>query len=171
MQTTKQIRKLVRILRKHRPTSAEGLSCLGLKWKESNNGVFRSVYTFPDFPGAVLKLPLREGESAFSGGVVHARREIRSMRRARRRKALRHFRRYIPDVFWCDYKTGAILMRHYDARECSLDGTAGDLWRAEDKILENMFQDTARSRFNDTGRWNFGYDARGQLKLLDWGLV
>ena len=122
-------------------------------------GSFREVYNIFG-TSLVVKIPI-EGD----GNVTHSRREIRRIRQVLRRKNLTHVRRYVPKIYYVDYKNGIIVMERLQK--------IGKITRATEDVICHLFEDTFPCINNDSDAdsKNLGLNSRGQIKVLDWGCV
>ena len=111
----------------------------------------------------VIKFPSLEENSTVSRS--HSRREIRRIKQVLRLRRYRHFRRYVPKIFYVDYQNGVLMME--------LLYEVGKASRPVEKIIDQMLADSfpcLGHRADATGD-NLGVNVRGQIKVLDWGCV
>jgi hypothetical protein len=125
------------------------------------SGCFRSAYKISG-TCLVVKIPFEQRKDDRCS-LFHSRREIRAVTKVLSRKSLKHFRRYVPKIYFADYKTGIIVMEMLD--------TKVDPDKETEKVLRNMFIDTLKNYSSDVGCGNTGYDRRGQIKIIDWGCI
>ena len=159
---------ILKTIRRHKPTSVEEFEDeLGLDLIAMDNGSFREVYNISG-TRLVVKIPMEidlDGCGVHAMAAAHSRREIRRIRQVLRRKNLTHIRRYVPKVYYADYKSGVIVM------EMLRD--IGKVDRAAENIIAHMLEDTfpCVNNCSDAKSTNLGINTRGQIKVLDWGCV
>jgi hypothetical protein len=153
------LRRIINRLRRHRPASySDFRACTGVNLTEVGYGCFRKTFHIDGF-NAVVKFPIE------SWGISHSRREIRRLQQVMRRKTLRHLVRYAPKMLYADYKRGIVVMEYL-----SVIGKSMYVPQSLQDAIGRMLEDTFAGS-SDTKGGNLGYNARRQLKLLDWGCV
>jgi hypothetical protein len=151
---TKKKKQTLQILKKLRPSCSTDLRGV-LKYRYLDSGCFRSVYLLPDID-CVIKFPIASKH--------HSRREVLISDKIRRRHSLRHLVRYIPKIHYADLKTGVVVMeRLFPIKVKDRDSI---------DIIKSMFKDSLGCRYGGDIHWsNSGRNRRGQIKVLDLGLI
>ena len=155
--TIKSMVKKLRLLRPRNATEFENL--LQVKLVPAGSGGFREAFAIKN-SRVIVKFPMSGGSS-----VRHARREIRRIQQILKSEKFFYLRRYVPKIYWWDYKTGVIVV--------VMLNRVSEATSADTDIVTNMLKDTFSTVGGapDTAYTNVGYDGRGQLKVLDWGCV
>ena len=149
------IRELIRKMNRFRPTSQEEFEdAISLNLVHLDSGCFREAYVIKG-TRIVIKFNLDPAMK------YHARREMRVIKRIFHRKSLRHLRRYVPKVYYQDYKNGVIVME--------LLSKVGKISAEAGGVIDQMFQDTFKRGGSDANYTNLGKNGRGQIKVLDLG--
>lgn len=151
---------ILKIIRRRKPTTVDEFEAvLGLDLISIGRGSFREVYNIFG-TRLVVKIPL-EGDY----DRIHSRREIRRIRQVLRRKNLTYVRRYVPKVYYVDYKNGILIVEQLQK--------IGKITRATEDVICHLLEDTFPCINNDSDAdsKNLGLDGRGQIKVLDWGCV
>ena len=93
----------------------------------------------------------------------HSRKDVYVTQMINSNQHLKHLRRYCPKIFYYDYQSAVIAME-------KLTPSVG---YREASIVEDMFRDSLCGGRDclDFGPMNMGKDARGQIKVLDFGCV
>lgn len=150
---------ILKTIRRRKPTTVDEFEeVLGLDLISLCGGSFREAYNIFG-TRLVVKIP-------YDGpGVSHSRREIRRIRQVLRRKNLTHVRRYVPKLYYADYKNGILVMEMLHR--------VGKVSRVSEDIIAHLLEDTFPCVCNDSdaSSTNLGYDGRDQIKVLDWGCV
>lgn len=156
---------ILKTIRRRRPVHALAFEeILGLDLIHIGEGSFREVYNISG-TRLVVKVPLNSAAMDFQTSITHSRREIRRIRQVLRRKNLTHIRRYVPKVYYADYKNGIIVMEMLHR--------LGKVPRAAEDVIAHLLEDTFSciNNCSDASYDNLGYNGRGQIKVLDWGCV
>ena len=149
-------KRVVSLLKKHRPTHIDDLDGV-LSTHLLQGGCFRDAYYITG-TRLVIKFPMGRY------GKVHSRHEIRVIKALTHKSKFRHLSRYCPQLFYRDSKAGVLVME--------LLGSVGQVSTQVCEVVEKMFQDTLGSREGmDLKGYNIGRNMRGQIKILDFGLV
>jgi hypothetical protein len=149
-------KQTLQILKKLQPSCSADLRGF-LKYRYLDSGCFRSVYLLPDID-CVIKFPIVKSSN------YHSRREILISDKIRRRRSLKHLVRYIPKIYYADLKTGVVVMeRLFSAKRSDMECLG---------IIRNIFKDSLGPRSGGDIYWsNSGRNRRGQIKVLDLGLI
>lgn len=151
---------ILKTIRRRKPTTVDEFEdVLGLDLLPLDSGAFREVYNISG-TRLVVKIPIKG-----DGNVTHSRREIRRIRQVLRRKNLTYVRRYVPKVYYVDYKNGILIVEQLQK--------IGKITRATEDVICHLLEDTFPCINNDSDAdsKNLGLDGRGQIKVLDWGCV
>lgn len=157
------LKRIIALLREHEVQTPDQFDeVVGLPLVFIDAGCFREAWAVPN-KRVVVKFPLETEKDDYRLGVLHSRNEIKRMRKIMASNSLRHLRRYIPRVQFANKNTGLILMERLDL--------VGKVPPDKARIVEQMFQDTFGSHHGDLFSTNVGYNGRGQIKVLDLGLI
>src|SRR5216684_6048992 len=97
------IRPTVAKIRTIQPRSVEELRAAGVEMRLLGKGLFRKGYKIKNCD-LVIKFPIGEE------GKIHTRDEVRRLKRLKKDVILK---RFLPEVFYYNKKSGVILMRYY----------------------------------------------------------
>ena len=101
------IRQVINLLKKHKPKNVAEARFIGLKLRQVGQGAFRAVYAIKDLP-LVVKFPSPYWTGQRMASCVdHARFEIRTLKRLSTTK----MKRYLPKIYFTDWKTGVVCMK------------------------------------------------------------
>ena len=158
------LKKIISRMKQYRPQFADEFEqMIGPTLTEiGKGGCFREVFHI-EGTRAVIKFPMQDETGNYS--VIHSRREIRRIKQVMRSKKYKHIQRYVPKMYYSDYKNGILIMQFLH--------DVGDAPEDAQDIIGKMLEDTfcCISKDSDVNKINMGYDGRGQIKVLDWGCV
>ena len=161
------VRAVVKILRKHKPKTADQAVAAGIPLKFFGEGCSRQVFRVLGLK-MVVKFPMASTDpkgNTVSYNLRHARQEIRSFRRIRKMKSGAHIRKHLPEVYYEDARRGVIAMKQYRRHIYS------DYESLKVECLNNYLQVFFRRTDSaDYGGDNFGIES-GVLKILDLGIT
>lgn len=145
--------RVLQIINKIRPTHIDQLKH-HMKCRSLSSGCSRVAFELPG--RIVIKFPFG------SYSVRHAQKDIEIPHLIARRNRFRHLRRFCPKVFYYDH--GVVAMEKLNA--------VGRVSYEICDMLTAVFHDTFGSRkgFDLCGD-NIGRNARGQVKILDFGCI
>jgi hypothetical protein len=162
------VRAVVKILRKHKPKTADQAIAAGIPLKFFGEGCSRQVFRVSGLK-MVVKFPMActdpKGNNTASYNLRHAQQEIRAFRRIRKMKSGAHIRKHLPEVYYEDARRGVIAMKQYRRHSCM------DFESLKAECLNNYLRIFfCVDEVNDYGGDNFGIE-NGVLKILDLGIT
>lgn len=148
-------RKIIRILKKHKPQTVRQLTRRGVPLKFLASGCFRRTYAVVGF-SLVLKFA-KDSED-------HTLAEMRAYERIKRLKKWLPMRRYLPSIYYVSPDGRWLLMRQYPTPckrakyEVALD------------VIERLTKDLGK-KHGDLHNENARLDDNKNIKLIDLGLL
>jgi hypothetical protein len=165
-QSRMTVRRLIQLLKKHRPKTPEAYRASIGKLRYIDAGAFRACYRVLNMP-LVIKFPLSDDDYDDDDGWHHARQEIKVIRVLLSKAKFRPLRKYVPRIFYADYRRGILVTEHLDQRKISQDVA---------EVVEAVFSkyvkpDSEYDSCDFDSEDNLGRDAHGQIKVLDFGCI
>jgi 5-methylthioribose kinase len=157
-------------MEKHKPTTIEDIA---KRWsvRKCGQGAFRRVYAVRNLD-VVIKIPYactnwwRSCAPAPSEGVKHARLEYKAWLRVMTMGRYRALKRYMPDIWYYDSRSGIVIMERYRKARASFFVTHIGCF------IENIIEDLFNLKWElDLGADNLGIDRYGNFRLIDLGLI
>lgn len=164
-----KIKRLVNKLKSRPIKRLADIRKLGIKaWKiDKGNGAYRVVYKVSGLP-VVVKLPAR-----FETDKEHSRQEYKMYKKLK--KNFKQIRKYLPVIYYCNEKTGMVVMRYYKLLKTppyhEYDNKEHPAWQDKEARyaladhLEKLY--SGASDVSNSG--NVARDTDGQLKVIDLG--
>lgn len=161
------MQRLLRLLKKHRPKTAADYRVRIGRLVKLGEGCFRTCYLIPK-TRVVIKFPISNNDDRYEDSLYHSRQDIRVIRDILSKARLKALRKYVPRVFYTSPKTGVIVMERL--RQRSVTKRQAD---AVETIFQAHVKNTEDYDSMDLAdnRSNFAFDARGQIKVLDYGCI
>lgn len=170
-----EIKKVVKLFRKHRPTDLEDILELGIpNWYDIEHekdgkisltyigqGSFRKAYRINNLP---LIVKLSTGSDGLKDGsnLEHTQNEIDAFNWVDTDPKLASIRKYLPKVYYTDHKFGVILMHEY--QHYKFKGSMALMKKASKDIYNAIRKEIDFSK-------NFITTVDKEVVLLDWGLL
>ena len=165
----KSIKDFIGIVKKVKPTGISELRNRGYRLRYLGEGTFRITYRIVGLP-IVIKFPLPTDDDekykscayVYESNVGHSNSEVEALRKIPKIKKLTPLRKYTPKLHYHDSR-GVIIMEYCKplrGKNKNL-GKVAEAWQLSIGVDEND---------HDIGYWNVGKNAKGRLKIVDFGL-
>lgn len=160
------IKQAIKILSMKNPsTPHDALVKCGFSLKLVGEGCFRDTFRVLDTP-LVIKFPCKEyGRRSYNKNLKHALQEYDAWKHIKEStNELRLFRKYLPRVHYFNPVTGVIVMTEYNTKAA---------YKRTRMIaaLRNRLYKSLNACSTDLYEGNVGVDKRGNLKIIDLGLL
>ena len=162
--TETRIGNIVALFEKHQPTTIADVQALGLKTRVAGRGVYRTVHKISGVP-LVVKVPAINTEEGIGGCKAHSVSENKTVRSIKRFKAYSLLKKYMPHIYYCDNKTGVMLVHFYKPMKASSGYAITSL--VED-LVSAVWPYAQTNTDVDLHSGNIGMDG-SQPKLIDLG--
>jgi hypothetical protein len=172
----RSISVFVNALESIRPRNAEELRRHGFRVFRIATGVCRFVYRVNDLP-LVIKFPRNSrvppskfGFKTLRTCIRHSQIEIEAVRRINKYVKYKPLRRYMPTIYYTDYRGGVIVMPQYDRvmRSAAIKQVSSVIKDLVADLFPNL---KYPKHIFDLCSRNFGRDDNGNLIFLDLGLL
>ena len=167
--TNTQIKDL---MSQHKPfTPQNTMRKCNFTLKFLGEGSYREVYHIVG-TNWVIKFPLTEWDPAeFSPLVnwllkhrIHSRNEIDTYLEIKEKKEFKVLRKYLPKILWWEWHTGIIIQEI--CKELEENGSNASISNDLDILFKRYFKGNTDIAVNNVGR-----DLKGNLKVIDMGLI
>lgn len=156
MRISAQLKKLIKVAKRTDVRSRKDFKKAGFRLREINSGCFRTVYKVKGLP-VVIKIPMTS--------CHHGAAEYRRTQKYIRLKRYTVLRRYVPNIYHYNRKTGITIMHYYNP----VPNT--NYYTVMIDFIRKMYNDIASPRFGgDIYPPNCGLDSWGNIKVVDWGI-
>jgi hypothetical protein len=161
--------EFLRKVRKKKPKNADEFRKIA-PLRSRGSGAYREAFTIVG-QNLVVKFPrlkrYRKGGPAHRANIAHARREMYVIGQIKKRDRFKHLRRYLPKIFYMDWKRGIIVME-----KLNFERVNRAWFKRQQEMLSIMVEDTAGMENGgpDIGWHNVGEDNIRRMKIVDLGL-
>lgn len=170
--------EIIKAFKKHKPTEYDSILHLGLELKYISEGAFRSVYRIKH-SNLVVKLPHipipntgefdsdYDEDQALETNIQHSIDEVKNIRKVLRNQKYKALHRYMPNVYYSNDE-GLILMDYYETFK-KWHRHLDDICRMLQHLVDDL---KLEKKWENDIHWaNLGYDANGEIKLIDVGIL
>lgn len=154
----KSVNHLIGLIEKEVPKNESQLMRMvhvGLRYM--GEGSFRAAFEIIDYP-LIVKVPLSNSYC----DLHHAAQEHRWIEKVQKESRYRLLRRYMPKVHYFDEDCGLMVMRRYKVEYN---------YTKDVEALDKLITKVTGANGHDIGGCNVGRDAKGELKIIDTGLL